>query len=183
MAKQKHVASSTRLRAIGLTTIGVGALVVAAGCSSSSDSSTTPTPTATAVAPTVTETATATAEPVAGIPAPPAGSVKISGNATYSRYKNSAKDPAAIVSFYKGELTNAGYKIVKQNSGGGGWGPYGGSGAGLRAQKGDVWTGVGAGAEKGAPTYFSVCTAGSESGINRCDGENDQQDNSNSGSS
>lgn len=183
MAKKTHVGSSHRLRAIGLTTIGIGSLVVAAGCSSSTDSSTTPTPTATVATPTVTSTATATAEPVAGIPAPPAGSIKISGNQTYSRYKNSAKDPAQVVSFYKGELTAAGYKIVKENSGGGGWGPYGGQGAGLRAQKGEVWTGVGAGAEKGAPTYFSVCTANSEAGINRCDGENDQQDNSKSGSS
>ncbi|MGV1036834.1 MAG: hypothetical protein ACOYD0_07370 [Candidatus Nanopelagicales bacterium] len=183
MAKHTHVGSSTRLRAIGLTTIGIGALVVAAGCSSNSDSSTTPTPTVTVATPTVTETATATAEPVAGIPAPPAGSIKISGNETYSRYKNSAKDPAEVVSFYKGELTKAGYKIVKQNAGGGGWGPYGGAGAGLHAQKGEVWTGVGAGAQKSAPTYFSVCTAKSESGISRCDGENDQNENSKSSSS
>ncbi len=141
------------------------ATVVLAACGSSST-------TTTVVQASGTSTGTTTSSDSNTAPgsvalAPPSGTDTLNtsdhNGVEYGRYANSSKTPASVVSSYKGAATSGGWKIIKDSGGGGGWGPYGGSNAELRAQKGSEYFAVTAGGQKGHTTYFEACS-GSGSG-------------------
>ena len=98
---------------------------------------------------------------------PPSGSDTLNSSdrngVEYVRYSNTGKSAAEVVASYKSKASSAGWKIIKDSGGGGGWGPYGGSNAELRAKKGGEYFSVAAGGERGGETYFEACS-GSGSG-------------------
>jgi len=149
--------------------------------------------TATAAAATVAPTtaAPATAAPTtaggAALPAPPGGSQQLqqatSNGAAYWRYSVTGTPAAQVVSDYQSGLQSWGYSVQDQGGNGGGWGKWGGSGAGLTAQKGGTHVSVQAGGQSGGPTYFEVCQGPSSQAVNDCENASDGPQDSNSGGS
>lgn len=89
-----------------------------------------------------------------------------------------AAPPADVVADYKTQLTAAGFSITSDGGGGGGWGQYGGSDAGLSANNGTEWVSVQAGGQSGSTTYFEVCVGPSSTSVSDCDdaSNDDNQD-------
>jgi hypothetical protein len=169
--------------------VSASAGVVLAGCGGSDNKeakTVTETNPSTETASTPTETtkskSSSGGDPLTGI-SPPAGSKKLSskdkGGTQWLRYSTS-KSPASVVSSYKSELSSAGWSLVHAGAAGGGWGPYGGSGAGLTAKKSSNFFDVQAGAAKGGTTYFEVCAGGSAR--NACDALSTSGDSKSGGS-
>jgi len=150
---------------VGGSLVGLSALLLAA-CGN--DSSTTTTVVQTNASGGATTTSSDSQSSSGGIAlAAPSGSDQLNASdrdgVEYVRYSNSDKTPAEVVASYKSAASSAGWKITKVAGGGGGWGPYGGSNAALRANKGGEYFAVQAGGEKGHTTYFEACS-GSGSG-------------------
>lgn len=156
------IGSSNRWKSASVIAIGAGAALALGACSSGSSSS----PTTSAPAPT-TAAPTSAAPAPGNIPAAPAGSKQLSSNGSYSRYSTS-QAPAAVVSYYSGAFKADGYTVTSQNAGGGGWGQYGGSGAGLSANNGTTFAAVNAGGSKQGATYFEVCSGTSAAAVSSC---------------
>jgi hypothetical protein len=150
------------------TAASAGLAVIATGCGGSSgdktETVTAPVAT-TAPLPTTAPAVTTSAAPptrkaASAAVRPPAGSTKVGsssgGGAHWTRYTTSSS-PKAVVADYRKSLTAAGWSIVAAGAQGGGWGPYGGSGAGVTGKKAGAYTDVQAGAARGSKTYFEVC--------------------------
>ena len=178
--------------------IAAGSLVLVsamalAGCFGSDDPTpmspaTTAAPT-TAAAPATTEAAPATTQASSGTTlTSPSGASQLQqaqrNGAEYSRFSISGTAPADVVADYTTQLTAAGFSITSDGGGGGGWGQYGGSDAGLSANNGTEWVSVQAGGQSGSTTYFEVCVGPSSTSVSDCDdaandddqGQQDDQD-------
>ena len=161
-----------RAKKSALTTgvVGAGAVLALAGCSSSSSDNSSSSPAASA------SQSASKSNNSSALPAPPAGSKNLStekeaGDVVYRRYSTSMK-PAGVTSYYKTELTGSGYKVTSAGASGGGWGQYGGSGAGLEANNGSNFVAVNAGGSKQGQTFFEVCAGPSSAAVDQCQGNN-----------
>ncbi|MEI6623359.1 MAG: hypothetical protein WCP28_15770 [Actinomycetes bacterium] len=162
---------------VAAVALGAGVLVTG-GCSSGSSSTPTSAPPApvTSAAPTVAPTTAAPAPAPATLPGPPPGAKTITapqpdGAAMYSRFSTS-QAPAAVVTYYTNALKGLGFTIASTGAGGGGWGQYGGSGAGVEAGNANTWVAVNAGGSKQGATYFEVCTGASSAIVDNCQNNN-----------
>ncbi len=131
-------------------------------------------PATTAPAPATTAAAPATTQASSGTTlTPPSGASQLQqaqrNGAEYSRFSISGTAPADVVADYKTQLTAAGFSITSDGGGGGGWGQYGGSDAGLSANNGSEWVSVQAGGQSGSTTYFEVCVGPSSTSVSDCD--------------
>lgn len=170
--------------------IAAGSLVLVsavalAGCFGSDDS-TPAAPATTAAATATTAAAPATTQASSGTTlTQPAGASQLQqaerNGAQYSRFSISGTAPADVVADYKTQLTAAGFSITSDSGGGGGWGQYGGSDAGLSANNGTEWVSVQAGGQSGSTTYFEVCVGPSSTSVSDCDdaSNDDDQDDQN----
>lgn len=152
--------------------VGAGASLALVGCSSNSGSSSDPS--TSPASPTATGTAPSTAIN------PPSGSKQITnesvGGATYTRYSTS-KTPKEVVTFYDGEFKSANFTITSEGGGGGGWGKYGGSDAGISANNGSNFMAVHAGGQSGGTTFFEVCAGPSSQSVEKCQQSNHSSSN------
>lgn len=169
------------MRQTGLTRIaiigaGAASLAAATGCGGGAttvvEMETQPTSTA---APTTQAPPAQTSTPggsTASSVQPPSGSNEVQKRGrkgvSYARY-STAETPSQVVDYYRGELSNEGWTVRHEGKGGGGWGRWGGSEAGLWAVKGDDYAAVQAGGESGHTTYFEVCVGPNRSITDDCE--------------
>ena len=81
-------------------------------------------------------------------------------------------NPKSVVEMHEGDTLELGLP------GGGGYGQYGGSGAGATGSKSGSFVAVNAGGQTGQATYFSVCQGSDEQAVRQC---SDNADNNNGG--
>jgi hypothetical protein len=72
------------------------------------------------------------------------------------------------VTFYTQEWQSQGYSITDSNSGGGGYGQYGGSNSVVEGSKDGSFVHAQAGGSSSGPTYFEVCIGADESAVDEC---------------
>lgn len=122
-------------------------------------------------------------EVLAGLSTPSGSELLVAkegANVVYQHYKTST-EPKAVESFYKQQLTAAGWSIESSGGGGGGWGSYGGSDYGLTAKREEDYFDLEAGGEKDKTSYFEICAGpGSRS---ECEELSEEENESSSGGS
>lgn len=77
-----------------------------------------------------------------------------------------------MITYYTGALKSSGFTIVSTGAGGGGWGQYGGTGAGVTANTASTYVDVQAGGSKQSATYFEVCSGATDAIVNSCQSNN-----------
>ena len=85
-----------------------------------------------------------------------------------------------MISSYRQELDTDGWTVVNAGGSGGGWGPWGGSSAGLSARKASDYFDVQAGGSKQGATYFEVCAGPGTRGA--CERQSNESNASSGGS-
>ncbi|MDP3972089.1 MAG: hypothetical protein Q8P61_04160 [Candidatus Nanopelagicales bacterium] len=158
----------SRLIATGILGAGLTAALTLTSCSGSSPS----TPTASPTTPAASSPSTPVPPAGNGVPSPPAGATQLTSRAgkaggTFARYQI-GESAAGVVSYYENALKASGFAITNSGGGGGGWGQYGGSGAGVEANKAGTFIAVEAGGSQQGPTYFEVCVGASAAQVSDC---------------
>lgn len=129
------------------------------------------------------ESSEGASEVLAGLSTPSGSELlgsKEGGNVVYQHYKTSS-EPKKVESFYKEELTSAGWSIESSGGSSGGWGSWGGSDYGLSAKREDDYFDLEAGGEKNSESYFEIC-AGPGTRAECEELSNDENDSSSGGS-
>jgi len=129
------------------------------------------------------ESGTSGSAVLAGLSTPPGSELlgsKEGASVVYEHYKTST-EPKEVQSFYREELTSAGWTIESSGGNSGGWGSWGGSDYGLTAKREDDYFDLEAGGEKNDDSYFEICAGpGSRSECEEL--SNDENDSSSGGS-
>lgn len=163
--------TSHRLISAMLFTVGLTAALTLTGCSGSSTSTPTGSP-ATPAASSPAAPATPATPANNGVPGPPAGAKQLTSRpgqsgGTFARYQI-GESAAGVVSYYETAFKASGFAITSSGGGGDGWGQYGGSGAGVEANKAGTFVAVEAGGSQQGPTYFEVCVGASAAQVSDC---------------